>query len=255
MLDFITNSIKQTMFMTKNFKNITDSMLFFAKMSHELKSPIHGIIGLSEYLMNNWNNIDNYKKKSCIDDLHSTVFDIKHLIEKLFQLTILTSNNIEYNLEKINIIELIETVIEQNNRFVGNVICSTLLESKYRKILINIDPFWIKQLLSNLINNAIKHSGAKKIKIKINCQKLDSRENLVISVIDDGRGIPKKDFDNLFHPFQQGSNVNKILKGSGLGLSICKEIILAHDGDIWIENNQTKGISVNFSLPNSEVSL
>jgi len=241
--------------MTQDFKNITDSMLFFAKMSHELKSPIHGIIGLSEYLMNNWNNIDNYKKKSCIDDLHSTVFDIKQLIEKLFQLTILTSNNIEYNLEKINIIELIETVIEQNNRFVGNVICSTLLESKYQKILINIDPFWIKQLLSNLINNAIKHSGAKKIEIKINCQKLGSRENLVISVIDDGCGIPKKEFDSLFHPFQQGSNVNELLKGSGLGLSICKEIILAHNGEIWIENNQTKGICVNFSLPKSEVSL
>jgi K+-sensing histidine kinase KdpD len=241
--------------MTQDLKRITDSMLFFSKMSHELRTPIHGITGLSEYLRDNWNNLDTYKKKSCINDLYSSVFDITELIEKLFQLTSLSSD-VRYNFEKTNVVELMETVVEQNNRFMHNAsYTSLILESDEQEILINVDPFWIRQLLSNLINNAIKHSGATNIKIKINWQELSSKKNLVISVVDDGCGIPQKDLDTLFTPFQQGSNINETLKGSGLGLSICKEIVAAHDGEIWIKNNYKKGVSVSFSLPKSEASL
>ena len=99
------------------------------------------------------------------------VFDITELIEKLFQLTSLSSD-VRYNFEKTNVVELMETVVEQNNRFMHNTsYTSLILESDEQEILINVDPFWIRQLLSNLINNAIKHSGATNIKIKIKLTK------------------------------------------------------------------------------------
>ena len=84
---------------------------------------------------------------------------------------------------------------------------------------------------------------------------LAHEKKLVISVIDDGLGVPLNDLDTIFDPFKQGSNIDKSLRGSGLGLTICKEIFTAHGGAIWVKNNDTSGTNISFSLPERAVSL
>lgn len=243
--------------MTQDLKEFTDSMLFFSKMSHELKTPIHGIIGLSEYLSNNWRYLDDYRKRSCINDISLTAFEITDLITKLFQLATVSGGNEKINCDfkKINIVNLVKKVIKQNNRFLHDENVKLIVESPAREVFVNADPFWIQQVLSNLIGNSIKHSGARNVKVRISFSESESDESLVVSVVDDGSGIAQNDLRYLFTPFRNGSDLDKIVRSSGLGLLICKEIIDAHNGKIWVKNNNPQGVDVSFSLPKMEVSL
>ncbi|BBB56754.1 two-component system sensor histidine kinase/response regulator [Candidatus Megaera polyxenophila] len=233
----------------QDFKKIFNSTSLFSKVSHELRTPVHGIKGLAEYLRNNWEKLDEKTKKSCMDDIFESACSLEDIVEKLFQLANFSDNNINFHFEKADIIKVIQDAVERNNLFITDKNAVNLfLECVDKEIKISIDQFWIKQLVSNLISNAIKHSRAKNIKVKINSEKTVDSKNMVISVIDDGVGIPSKELGSIFEAFKQGSNINESLKGSGLGLAICKEIVVAHGGEIWAKNNETGGTSVSFSL-------
>jgi K+-sensing histidine kinase KdpD len=233
----------------QDFKKIFNSTSLFSKVSHELRTPVHGIKGLAEYLRNNWEKLDEKTKKSCMDDIFECACSLEDIVEKLFQLANFSDNNINFHFEKADIIKVIQDAVERNNLFITDKNAVNLfLECVDKEIKISIDQFWIKQLVSNLISNAIKHSRAKNIKVKINSEKTVDSKNMVISVIDDGVGIPSKELGSIFEAFKQGSNINESLKGSGLGLAICKEIVVAHGGEIWAKNNETGGTSVSFSL-------
>ena len=233
----------------QDFKKIFNNTSLFSKVSHELRTPVHGIKGLAEYLRNNWEKLDEKTKKSCMDDIFGSACSLEDIIEKLFQLANFSDNNINFHFEKVDIIKVVQDAVERNNLFITDKNAVNLfLECVDKEIKISIDQFWIKQLVSNLISNAIKHSRAKNIKVKINSEKTVGSKNMVISVIDDGVGIPSKELGTIFEAFKQGSNINESLKGSGLGLAICKEIVVAHGGEIWAKNNETGGTSVSFSL-------
>ena len=233
----------------QDFKTIFNNTSFFSKDSHELRTPVHGIKGLAEYLRNNWEILDEKTKKTCMNDIFESAYILEDIIEKLFQLTNFSDNNINFHFEKVDIIKVVEAVVERNNLFITDKNSVNLfLECKDEEINISIDQFWIKQLVSNLISNALKHSRAKNIKVKINSEKTINSKNLVISVIDDGVGVPTKELSSIFEAFKQSSNVNESLKGSGLGLAICREIVVAHGGEIWATNNETGGTNISFSL-------
>ena len=233
----------------QDFKTVFNNTSFFSKVSHELKTPVHGIKGLAEYLHNNWKILDEKTKKLCMDDIFESACALEDTIEKLFQLANFSDNNINFHFEKVDLIKVVKAAVERNNLFITDKNSVKLfLDCQAKEININIDQFWIKQLVSNLINNALKHSHAKNIKVKINLESNLNSKNLIISVIDDGIGIPSKELDSIFEAFKQGSNINESLKGSGLGLAICREIVAAHGGEIWARNNETGGTNVSFSL-------
>jgi K+-sensing histidine kinase KdpD len=233
----------------QDFKTIFNNTSFFSKVSHELRTPVHGIKGLAEYLRNNWETLDEKTKKTCMNDIFESAYTLEDIIEKLFQLTNFSDNNINFHFEKVDLIKVVKAAVERNNLFITDKNSVKLfLDCEDKEININIDQFWIKQLVSNLINNALKHSHAKNIKVKINSESNLNSKGLIISVIDDGIGIPLKELDSIFEAFKQGSNINESLKGSGLGLAICREIVAAHGGEIWARNNETGGTNVSFSL-------
>lgn len=233
----------------QEFKTVFNNTSFFSKVSHELKTPVHGIKGLAEYLRNNWKILDEKTKKLCMDDIFESACALEDTIEKLFQRANFSDNNINFHFEKVDLIKVVKAAVERNNLFITDKNSVNLfLDCEDKEININIDQFWIKQLVSNLINNALKHSHAKNIKVKINSESNLNSKGLIISVIDDGIGIPSKELDSIFEAFKQGSNINESLKGSGLGLAICREIVAAHGGEIWARNNETGGTNVSFSL-------
>jgi len=237
--------------MSQNSEPEFNKLSFFSKISHELRTPIHGISSLSDYLSNNWATLDDDIKKSCINDISKAGNLLKDLVERFFELCCVHENNISCYLEKINIVKIAEKTVEHNNLFITDKNSLNLfLECNKKEIYVDIDQFWISRLLSNLISNAIKHSDAKNIQVKIDLLQNDSSgQNLIISVADDGIGIPQGELNSIFDPFRQSSNTKKSLKGSGLGLTICREIIKAHGGEIWAKNNDEGGTTISFNLP------
>ncbi len=105
----------------------------------------------------------------------------------------------------------------------------------------------ISQVLVNLVRNSATYSPrGSEIKISANIQK----KFLKINVIDQGPGIPPADHKRVFRAFQRGSiGDNEFLKGAGLGLAICKGLVTAHNGRIWINRNTTSGTTISFTLP------
>ena len=223
-----------------NFNKIS----IFIKASHELKNPIHGIKGIANYLYNNWTNIDDNTKKTCVANIFEAAKMLQNLSDRLLSL-VSVSDEVTYIYDKANIVEIAQSAIDTINLFVvGKNPVNVFLECQEQEVYANLDSFWIGQVLFNLIDNALKHSEAKNIKIKIDSDK----QNLVISVIDDGIGIPKEELDSIFAPFKQSSITKTASKGSGLGLSICTEVVKAHNGRISAENNKEGGASMIFTL-------
>ena len=121
------------------------------------------------------------------------------------------------------------------------------LEIKGDKIpkMIEFDSEKIKQVLINLISNAVKFTEKGKITIAIK----DNKNDVQVSVKDTGVGIEKEDFEKVFDKFKQIDNKLKTEKGSGLGMPIAKGIVEAHGGKIWLESELGKGTTFYFTLP------
>lgn len=113
-----------------------------------------------------------------------------------------------------------------------------------KKIEIEIDEQQIRQILSNLLNNAIKFTNGDKPTIIIEIRETD--DSVQISVIDNGAGIPDKDIERIFEKFQ--TTKTSMGAGIGLGLYICKKIIELHEGKIWAKNNENGGVKLIFEL-------
>jgi signal transduction histidine kinase len=107
---------------------------------------------------------------------------------------------------------------------------------------IDVDEFRVRQVIVNLLTNAIKFSPENSI-ISVTADVLGN--DLIIQVIDHGIGIPKEELDNLFDQ----SNVSKSQTGNGLGLHICRQIVESHGGKIWAESTEGKGSTFSFTLP------
>jgi signal transduction histidine kinase len=111
---------------------------------------------------------------------------------------------------------------------------------------VNADRYRLVQVLINLISNAVKFTPAG----AITCQARSSGYEIIVSVIDEGIGIAKKDQELIFEKFRQvGDNLTEKPQGTGLGLSICKEIVEHHGGRIWVESTLGQGSTFSFTLP------
>ena len=222
---------------------------YLSKLGHELKTPIHGIQGLAEYLTNNWYTTKVETKKKCIESIHEASEQLLELVN-----TISSDNykqtSIGFNFKKNNLVDIIKATVE-NFRNIHLLSSKIKLELNIHidDFVSDIDEFWCKQLLTNLLANDLNYSSEGTISVNVRPKLLQNIEYLVISVVDQGVGIPEGELASIFAPFNRGSRTEVNTKGSGLGLSICREIVQAHGGIITAMNNKTIGSTVEFSIP------
>lgn len=232
------------------FKEILEDSDFLAKVIHEIKTPIHGISGISSYLYENWENVSDDVKKSCIQELSNSGIFLEKLINRLLKLLETDGSVIIYDMQLTDLVKIIENVIKGSNILLANKNSINIkVNCKSKDAMVFADHFWIGQVFTNLIINAIKHSNCRNIEIKIKKEKsLSPNKELLISVIDDGTGIPETDLQIIFDSFKQGSEIKSSSENFGIGLSLCKEIIESHNGKIWAENKGTNGAIIAFTL-------
>lgn len=260
-----------------------------SNISHELRTPITSIQGYIEAILDGViEGSENFTKYLKL--IHTRVLGLNHLIQDLFQLTKLEAKQIEFHIYEVPITELMQQV--QNKYEVDIQKSGLILEvypiycdyNNYCKIddtccsiddlMVTIDPDRINQVFNNLIFNAIKHTrsgGEIRIYFKVTPHLSQSdkcphrnhsntyyiinppKRELVIKIQDTGCGIAEKDLPHIFERFYKGSNGHHpFQKGSGLGLSIAKEIIQTHNGLIWVEDTSNNGSTLCFTLPISE---
>jgi signal transduction histidine kinase len=216
---------------------------FFADMSHEMRSPITAIQGGVDYLKRTMKQPDNRNYLNIID---KNLLRLTHLVSDLLDLTRIEAGKVSWNFEEVNVAELIREVIEilSLKAEASNV---SLVYDGLESIWAEIDMERIEQVLVNLIENAIKfsHDGGR-----VDIHTRVDAGILYVSVTDRGIGIAQESQERVFEKFHTLPSAGGTgqTKGTGLGLTICRRIVEAHGGAIWVESEAGMGSVFLFTL-------
>ncbi|MDP4119075.1 MAG: sensor histidine kinase KdpD, partial [Bacillota bacterium] len=236
-------SDKQQKILVESEKEKMRSNLLRA-ISHDLRTPLTGILGASSVLLENGVSMDqdtNRKLASTIKD------DSQWLIRMVENLLSVTRIN-EGTMNVSKTMEAAEEVVAEAISRIRKRFSERQISVKVPDELLEVpmDATLITQVLINFLENAVKHSPEDSI-IEVNVKKCS--ESAVFEVIDNGQGIAKEDLPHLFEGYLPSKKSSDSSRGMGIGLSICMSIIKAHNGKIEAENKPTGGAIFRFTLP------
>lgn len=219
---------------------------FISMVSHEFRTPMTSIQASAEFLEKYSDNINYAKKKKNFQRIQNNIKQMTQLLNDVLIIGKTEAGKMEFNPEPVDLTELIETlteVIESDSRIDEKKRIKMNLAVPRQNIM--LDPKLVKQILENLLTNALKYSGAEK---EVLFDAATDDKQITFSVKDQGIGIPEEDLKKLFEPFHRAKNVGNI-SGTGLGLSIVKNAVTIHNGKITVESETGKGTCFVVTLP------
>jgi signal transduction histidine kinase len=238
----------------KNIKIINESKTdFLLDVSHEIRTPMHAILNFAEIGQKKIDNCDTEKIKFYFSRIEESGLRLLNLINSILDLTVLESGKVFLKFENGCIIDCLENVIKDLNSLIEKKNLSIQINKSDDNIYCKIDKPHITRVILNILSNSIKFSPeGSNIYIdikKVKDYKQIAGESVLLSISDEGVGVPEDELAIIFNKFVQSSNASTDNSGSGIGLAICKEIIGLHKGAIWVENNKDKGAKFSFVIP------
>jgi PAS domain S-box-containing protein len=221
---------------------------FLANMSHELRTPLNGIIGFAEFLSDGKPGPLNPKQKEYLHDILSGGRHLLQLINDILDLAKVEANKMDLRPEKFSLVKAIEGVCAVSKPIAQKKNIEIEVKVAPTLAVVCLDPQKFKQVLYNLISNAVKFTDeAGRIEIRA-IPKADER--FEISVKDSGIGIEAKDLPRLFTEFEQlDSGADRRYEGTGLGLALTRKIVELQGGAIEVESEPGKGSTFRVNLP------
>ena len=233
-----------------------------AQLSHELLSPLNLIRGYAATLSNLEETFTAEQRRRYIQAIESTACRLTQLVRGFAALPALESGSLSLSLEVCSLHKLVQRVVtEMHARNIDSVI---RLRSSKALPLVRMDTQMIEQVVTNLLDNAIKYSPQGS-EIEVAVRKASDKEALtaiqgkqslvkppclIVSVRDSGTGIDQKDLELIFEKYYRGQNgLTHSVQGLGLGLYICRAIVESHGGRIWSRSKIGDGSTFYFSLP------
>lgn len=228
------------------FANRTKSE-FLANMSHELRTPLNSIIGFSDMLYEQAYGELNQKQLRAISNISNSGKHLLNLINGILDLSKIEANKMELDYKEFELASSLDLIRNILSPIADkkNIEIETGVDSSISKICADEDRFI--RIMFNLVDNAIKFSFENSL-VKIGARK--KGELVEITVEDTGIGIKTEDQNKLFKPFSQvNSFSSKKFQGTGLGLSLVKQIVNLHGGYVWFKSEQGKGSTFAFAIP------
>ena len=221
---------------------------FLTNMSHELKTPLNAINGMTALLKNS--KLDNQQYEYA-EQIKSSSQVLLLLINNLIDFSKIDSGEFKLNCVEFSIRKLIDEVYESFTEKAKEKSLDLFYNiSKEIPHVLKGDPYRLKQIFSNLINNAIKFTEKGNVSIKLALEKIDKTYAVInCSVFDTGIGIQKEQFHTLFESFSQADeSATRKYAGTGLGLAICKLLLDLMGGEIGVESNEGQGSNFWFNV-------
>lgn len=219
---------------------------FLSIIAHDLRDPFNILIGYSDLILNQLNDVDQEKLEKYIQAINISSNNAYNLLNNLLDWSKSESRKINYTPEEFNISKTIDHVVASLNYAASAK--EIMIRKKYEDhILVYCDENMLKTVLRNLIGNAIKFSYKKsELFIKVSTEK----HQLIVSIADTGIGMNEETLEKIFLPesqFTKPGTVNE--RGTGLGLKISKEFVTEWGGRIWVDSTFGKGSTFSFSIP------
>ncbi|MEW6057665.1 MAG: ATP-binding protein [Bdellovibrionota bacterium] len=222
--------------------------LFLANISHELRTPMHGILSFARFGQQKIETATKEKLKSYFDEILDSGSRLMNLLDDLLDLSKLEAGKIEYRMQEGNLIDVVRSVQCE---------MATLAEEKGLRFELShgtpevigvYDEQRMTQVVRNLLSNAIKFSDKGTV-IRIEFERVP--EKILYRVVNKGVGIPALELETVFNKFVQSSKTRTGAGGTGLGLAICREIIQHHNGKIWAESKENGETRFTVEIPRS----
>jgi signal transduction histidine kinase len=219
---------------------------FLATMSHELRTPLNSIIGFNGIVLKGIAGKINEEQKKQLSMAYSSAKHLLNLINDILDLSRIEAEKMEISMERFKIEEVISQVAQTLCPMISQKRLRLLTEIPDETPEIYSDRKKVLQILLNLVNNAVKFTD--KGEIKIGCE--TGNGNLKVHVSDTGIGIKRENMDYLFEAFRQvDGTARRRYRGVGLGLYLCKKLVVLLGGKIWVESEYGKGSKFTFTLP------
>lgn len=221
---------------------------FLATMSHEIRTPMYGVIGATELLARSSLTVE---QTSLLKTIHTSGRSLLSLIDNVLDLAKIEAGKLELKPRVFELRTLVSSsveIIRQNIKDKPVVIESQVSASVPRWVKTDLDC--LRQILINLLGNAIKFTESGNVSLMVTTSEHDAGARLDVSIHDTGIGIPEERQGSLFEPFVQlKGQASQRFSGSGLGLSICKKLVEAQQGTLSFTSQSGIGSTFSFSLP------
>lgn len=218
---------------------------FISMMSHDLKTPIARIQGMTDVILKDHQPLSSQQREA-VDTIRHSSDDLLKFINAILNYGKIESQGVELHMQSRDVNSLLKDVIHKHE-FLAKVKRIPIQFESEPLFPIQVDPELMKQVFSNLIENAIKYSPEES-QVRVHTE--EKAGSVVIRVHDSGPGIPEDELNNIFMKFFRSKNAKSSpIKGSGLGLYLAKYFTELHQGRIFVESTYGKGSTFTVELP------
>lgn len=220
---------------------------FLGMAAHDLRNPIASILMFSEFVLETQGEEINDELRQILDMIKTSSQFMLNLLEELLDVVKIESGKLELKYETVRLEDILRKNIKINSIIAAKKDIKLVMNVPQEMAEVELDIIKIDQVLNNLISNAIKFSQSN---TTVTISAFSTQKEVLISIQDQGQGIPKEEIDKIFIPFSKISVRGTAgEKSTGLGLSIVKKIVIGHLGRIWVESEVGKGSTFYFTLP------
>ena len=222
---------------------------FLANMSHEVRTPMNGVIGMTNLLLD---TAPSEEQRKYLEMLRLSGESLMMIINDILDISKIEAGKLDIEETEFDIIELVEETVAVLSKDAHEKGLELMydIDPRMQSALIG-DPLRVKQIIMNLVRNAVKFTNSGYVLLKIKAiEKTKKNVKLHFSVQDTGIGIPKEKQKTIFEKLTQadGSTTRKY-GGTGLGLAICTSLVNLMHGEIWLESLEGSGTTFHFTLP------
>ncbi|WP_283788161.1 PAS domain-containing sensor histidine kinase [Bermanella sp. WJH001] len=221
---------------------------FIATMSHELRTPLNSIISLSDLLLDDgYGEVLSENQRNHLEVIERSGQHLLEIINDILDISKVTSGKMELHYEEINFDDVMHAILEMVKTLADKKQVEVSYQNAMNVDRILVDQQRFKQVMINLLTNAIKFTDEHK-SVGVNCSNTTS--NIKIEVWDEGIGMSQEGIKKLFKPFVQlDSEHTRSQQGTGLGLSLVKNMVELHSGSVSVQSEEGKGSVFTIVLP------